>query len=247
MVKQIPKKLKKEPLVEAIWELRFSSSRPSIPELLPGLIYGAIGASYPKVERLPTAKLPSTILHQDPALRYIPTVRLVGDPYSILMGEHVVTLSCRRPYRGWDEFESKILELVRMLNEAGLIDKPERFSLKYINLISFDNGATLEPLDVDLKIGSHELTSRPVHLRTEVKEDEFLHVIQIASPANIKLSPKEHLSGILVNIDTIFKPTRNDFWSGFDNLLRKAHLLSKNWFFNNILKDDTIERFEPEY
>ncbi len=245
-MKQIPKRLKKEPLLEAIWELRFSSDRESITELLPGLIYQAIGTIYPKVERLPAANLPPPVLQQDPALRYTPTIRMVGDPYSILIGEHVVTLSCRRPYKGWEEFKSKILELVKMLKDTQLLNKPERFSLKYIDIISFDNTITLEPLDVDLKIGSHELTSRPVHLRTEVSEDEFLHIIQIASPAEVKLTSGELFAGVLVDIDTIFQPSTKDFWSGFDDLLGKAHELSKNWFFN-ILKDVTIERLEPEY
>ena len=75
----------------------------------------------------------------------------------------------------------------------------------------------------------------------------FLHIINIASPAEVKLTTGELFSGVLVDIDTIFKPSINDFWAGFDDLLEKAHKLSKDWFFNNILKDETIERLEPEY
>ena len=103
--KSVPKRLRKEPLLEAIWEIRFTSDRESVAELLPGLIYKAIDIEFPKIERLPAADLPSAIVQQDAKLRYVPTKRLEGSPYSIQIGEHVVSLSCRRPYTGWGNFE----------------------------------------------------------------------------------------------------------------------------------------------
>ena len=63
--KSVPKRLRKEPLLEAIWEIRFTSDRESVAELLPGLIYKAMAIEFPKIERLPAADLPSAIVQQD--------------------------------------------------------------------------------------------------------------------------------------------------------------------------------------
>jgi uncharacterized protein (TIGR04255 family) len=244
--KSVPKRLRKEPLLEAVWEIRFTSDRESVAELLPGLIYKAIGIEFPKIERLPAADLPSAIVQQDAKLRYVPTVRLEGSPYSIQIGEHIVSLSCRLPYTGWGNFEPKIMQLAEILKETSLITRPERFSLKYIDIITLTESPSLKPLRVVVKLGTHELTSNHVQLRTELRENGFLHIVQIVSSAQAVLSTGEHFEGLLLDIDTICQREPGEFWSDFPPLLDRAHQLNKNLFFH-ILTDETIDQLEPEY
>lgn len=244
--KMIPKRLRKEPLLEAIWEIRFNSDRGSVVELLPGLIYQAFPGAYPKIERLPAANLPPAILQQDLTLRYAPTVKLEGSPYAVQIGEHVVSLSCRRPYTGWEQFKSKIIELSEKLKETELITQPERFSLKYIDIIPVVSQPSLEPLDIELKLGSRTIYKDPVQLRTEVRENGFVHIIQIATPAHASIPTGEHFDGVLFDIDTIYQEKGGDFWEDFSNNLDKAHDYSKRLFFH-LLKEDTIKLLEPEY
>ncbi len=244
--KSVPKRLRNEPLLEAVWEIRFSSDTESVSDLLPGLIYKSIGTEYPKIERLPIANLPSTVVQQDPKLRYVPTIRLQGIPYSIQIGEHVVSLSCRRPYTGWQEFEQKIMELAKMLRETSLITRPERFSLKYIDIISFGDRPSLRLLEILIKLDTIELTTDLVQLRTELRENGFLHIVQIVSPAQAAIATGEHFEGVLLDIDTIFKSESADFWSDFQEQLNSAHRINKNMFFR-LLKKETIENLGPEY
>jgi uncharacterized protein (TIGR04255 family) len=244
--KPVPKRLRKEPLLEALWEIRFTSDRESVAELLPGLIFKALAAEFPRIERLPAASLPSAIVLQDANLRYVPTVRLEGSPYSIQIGEHVISLSCRRQYTGWGNFEPKIMELAEILRQTSLITRPERFSLKYIDVIPLPESPSLEPLRVVMKLGVHELTSRPVQLRTELREDGFLHIIQILSSAQAVLPTGERFDGLLLDIDTISQRGPGEFWSDFSPLLNRAHQLNKNLFFQ-LLTDETIDQLEPEY
>jgi uncharacterized protein (TIGR04255 family) len=242
----IPQRLKREPLIEALWEIRFSNDKESVVELLPGLIYKVIGAAYPKIQRLPAGNLPPAILQQDANLRYVPTTRLIGDRYSIQLGEHVVSLSCPRPYTGWEKFQIKIQELAQVLKETILLTRPERFSLKYVDVIPVSDTPSIDPLEVVLKLGTHELNHRPVQLRTEIHEDKFLHIVQIVSPAQATLPTGEKFEGVLVDIDTICQQESSDFWLNFDELLDQAHGLSKRLFFR-LLKAKTINRLEPEY
>lgn len=244
--KSVPKRLRKEPLLEALWEIRFSSDTESVADLLPGLIYKAMGASYPKIERLPVANLPPSVLKQNETLRYVPTIRLEGNPYSIQIGEHVVSLSCRRPYTGWGEFESKILDLAEMLKATNLLTRLERFSLKYIDVIQLTEIPSLKPLQVGVKLGIQELTNNPVHLRTELRENGFLHIVQIASPAQVVLLTGERFEGLLIDIDTIYQRETSEFWLEFRDQLNRAHILSKSLFFR-LLTEETINQLEPEY
>jgi uncharacterized protein (TIGR04255 family) len=243
----IPKRLKKEPLLEALWEIRFNSDKGSVVELLPGLIYQTFRDAYPKIDRLPAANLPPAILQQDLMLRYAPTVKLEGSPYSIQIGEHVVSLNCQRPYTGWEKFKTNIIELSEKLKETGLITRPERFSLKYIDIIPVLGQPSLEPLDIELKLGIFGVVlNQPVQLRTEILENGFVHIVQIVTPAQASIPSGERFDGVLFDIDTVYQNNEVDFWTDFSDKLDKAHYYSKNLFFN-LLKDDTIKLLEPEY
>jgi uncharacterized protein (TIGR04255 family) len=242
----IPKRLGKEPLIEALWEIRFSSNTDSVAELLPGLVFQAMGASFPKTERLPAANLPATILGQDPTLRYVPTIRLEGAPYSIQIGEHVVSLSCRRPYTGWENFQAKIIELAEVLQRTKLLSSHERFSLKYTDVISLGDTPSLKSFKVLVNVADYELTNDPIQLRTELSKDGFIHIIQIASPAQVSLTTGESFQGIMVDVDTVFQREDVAFWPDFEILLNSAHASNKILFFR-LLKQETIDKLDPEY
>jgi len=244
--KPIPKRLKKEPLLEALWEIMFKSEKTSVVELLPGLIYQAFPGAYPKINRLPAANMPPAVLQNDLNLRYIPTVRLEGSPYSVQIGEHVVSLSCKRPYTGWCKFKADILELSGKLKETNLLTLPERFSLKYVDVVSMDTKYSLVPLDIELKLGNRSIHDYPVQLRTEIRENGFISIIHIITPAEASIQTGEHFDGVLVDIDTICQKTEEDFWAHFPERLDKAHDYGKELFFQ-LLKDTTIELLEPEY
>ena len=148
--------------------------------------------------------------------------------------------------RDGGNFQPKIMELAEILKETSLITRPERFSLKYIDVIPLTESPSLKPLRVVVKLGTHDLTSNHVQLRTELPENGFLHIVQIVSSAQAVLSTGEHFEGLLLDIDTICQREPGEFWSDFLPLLNRAHQLDKNLFFH-ILTDETIDKLEPEY
>lgn len=83
-------RLKRDPLWEAVWEVRFTSAKRSVVELLPGLIYKALGSNYPNAVRLPAADIPSVVVQQDPSLRFVPKIRLEGNNHAVQIEGHVV-------------------------------------------------------------------------------------------------------------------------------------------------------------
>ncbi|MBI5197838.1 MAG: TIGR04255 family protein [Nitrospirae bacterium] len=243
MDKRTPVRLNKEPLLEALWEIRFAGTRPSMLELLFGQIYKILSDRYTDIVRLPAADIPSPISEHDPSLKYVPRVRLEGGSYAIQIGEHVVSLSCRRPYSGWELFSREIRDLVGVLNRSALIEHLERFSLKYIDLIQLKQPPDLTCLNIDLKLGGHQIDVSPIHLRSEIREESLFHIIQIVSPAQVTLQGDQKLVGVLLDVDTIH-PIGS--WGDVDDRLDMAHSASKRMFFD-LLTRETIEKLEPEY
>ncbi len=251
MARPIPKRLEKEPLLEAVWEIRFGTeSNLPVGEMLPGLLYQALQEDYPTIVRLPAADIPRPIAETDPALRYVPTVRLEGPPgtsFAIQVGDRVVSLNNRRPYSGWTDFSSRIKKLAELLRSTGLIQNPERFSLKYVDLIELDTPPSLTSLHVSLSVAGRDLDGRQVQLRTEINDDPFVHILQIASPVDAVIASKERRQGTLVDIDTIHAVAGDvEFWDVLNDELDEAHARSKRLFFD-LLRPEAEKRLEPIY
>lgn len=241
----IPKKLGKEPLMEAICELRFKSDKDSISDLLPGLIFQKLSDRFPKVEKLPASNIPTAVLKNDPNLRYTPTIKLIGSQFAIMIGENVFSISCTKPYVGWNDFSSVIMELFSILNGTSLITHCERVSLKYIDILLEKDGFTLDDLNLNIEIGGDRITTEPVQLRFELKMDKFIDIIQIGYPAEAILNDGQTFHGILIDVDTVSLIMPKDFLINPKGFLDSAHVINKSSFFN-LLKAETIKRLDPE-
>jgi uncharacterized protein (TIGR04255 family) len=119
--------------------------------------------------------------------------------------------------------------------------------LKYIDLIELDQPPSLRCLNLELKMGGYEIDTRPVQLRTDIKDEDLIHIIQVISPAEASVpgEPRK-VVGVLLDIDSIRPMKEDESWSDVDSHLDEVHLLSKNLFFD-LLTPETIEKLEPEY
>jgi uncharacterized protein (TIGR04255 family) len=242
MNKPIPKRLRSEPLIESIWEIRFSSEVRSVGNVLPGFVFNGFASEY-QIEPLPAGNVPRELREADPNLIFAPTVRLSLPPYSIQIGDRVLSFNCSRPYSGRATFGEKIRALASVVEQTGLIKKLERFSMRYIDIIP-SSGPSLEPLDAVVKVAGKDLSKSSSLIRAETEEGEFINILQIASSVALQVSESETLSGILVENDTIYG--KESSWSLLREKLDALHELNKKLFFD-VLKPETIAALGPEY
>lgn len=244
---RIPVRLKREPLIEAVWEIRFTTRKPAVGDLLPGFIFKALPDRYPNIVRLPVADIPAPIREHDPKLRYVPSIRLEGGNQAIQIGEHVVSLNCQRPYSGWKTFSRDIHTLINIVRDTGLIDRLERFSLKYIDLIELDQPPSLSCLNLELKMAGYEISSQPMQIRTEIDESDVTHIIQIMLPAEVFFpGESRRATGVLLDIDSVRAIKEGEDWIDLERYLDDVHWSSKKMFFS-LLTPETIASLEPEY
>lgn len=243
----IPKRLKKEPLIEAIWQVQFDSRGAS--EVLPGLLYAKLRNHYAGIQlhRLPTADIPAMVAQLDPNLRLAAKVRLEAPQAAFLwqVGDRVVTVNCRKPYAGWERFKTTILDLIQTIEESGLVPQPQRHSLRYIDLLTLDEAPDLSALQLDMQLGAHQVKKLPLQVRLELPDQACLHVVQIATPAHVQL-PEGIQKGSVVDLETFFLEQPAS-WDEVRDQLGTLHDSSKQLFFEHLLTPQAIHALDPEY
>jgi len=246
----IPKRLKKEPLIEAIWQAQFDT-REGLPvgDLLPGILYSALKVEYPNLQlnRLPTADIPTSLAQIDPNLMFSAKYRMeeTGSPFMIQVGDRIVSVNCKKPYAGWSAFREQILKLADVIESSSLVPSPTRHSLRYIDLLVLDPAPDLKALQVEFRIGQWNLQKQPLQMRVEVSDAAFNHVIQIAAPATANL-PEGQLQGSVIDLET-FSTATFDGWQDIRAQIDLIHDCSKAVFYQQLLTAQAIELMEPEY
>lgn len=243
----LPTKLGKEPLLEAVFEIRFFSEI-SASSILPGILFSRFGGR--NIEPQPIAQLPKQMRDADPNLKFAPLVRIQRDDYIFLIGDQSVAIACKIPYPGWNKFRDKIKEVVNILGESKVIGHIQRYSLKYVDLIPFSEiKQQVSSVNLHITLGDYKLEKEVFHFKIEIPQNEFIHVVQILSSAFVTLQDNTTKQGLVVNIDSI----RNikdipldDFIREIDGNLNIIHQKNKEMFFK-CLTSDTLSFLEPTY
>jgi uncharacterized protein (TIGR04255 family) len=242
----IPIRLKNEPLIEAIWQVQFDS--PGAGDALPGLLYASLRKQYSEVrlQRLPAASIPAIVADTEPSLQLAAKVRLDTPQAAFIwqIGDRVATVNCRKPYAGWTRFKECILDLIQTMEESGLVPSPQRHSLRYIDLLALDEAPDLSALQLTMQIGAHKVKRLPLQLRVELPDGEFVHIVQIATPAQAQL-PEGIQQGSIVDLETLSREHAAT-WGQVRDQLDMLHDRSKRLFFEHLLTAQATQLLEPE-
>jgi len=249
MATKLPAKLNKEPLIDALFELRFNANS-NFSELVPGLLFAKLPGEL-ELQRLPHAELPKAIRDQDPNLKYASLVKISWGNYIIGLGDRSFTVSCALPYPGWNDFASAIATVMEAIKSTKMVQSVVRYSLKYTDLIPAETiPEQLSKTTISVKIAGVEgELSGHTTLRTEVFEDGYIHILNIVTSANAKMASGEKRTGLVIDVDSIkiLEEINFDEWlSDYQDELNKIHAANKDMFFKCIT-EDTLESLEPTY
>ena len=111
-----------------------------------------------KPPSLPIAQIPKPMRDADPNLKFAAISRIDWDTFFINVGDFSVSVSCKYPYPGWDNFRKVIIQVVGILNESHIVEKVERYSLKYVDLFpAVNDQQKVSMLNVKVSIADHNL------------------------------------------------------------------------------------------
>lgn len=245
---QLPTALKREPLIDAIFEVRLNA-RASLAEILPGALFSG-SSDKPTITRLPAADFPQPLRAQDPNLKFAPLVKIEFANYTVSVSDQSYVVGCKLPYPKWPAFKQILINVTKRISESGIPGEIERFSLKYVNLIEAASlKEQLSKIQLDIKLGLATIDDHVMQLRAELHEDGLLHIISIASGAVANFEHGREAAGIVVDVDSI-KNAKFASFSAFDAELseeiEQLRQSNKRHFFD-CLTPGAIEEMGPIY
>jgi uncharacterized protein (TIGR04255 family) len=245
---RIPRRLKRDPILEAVAECRFQSERTgNAAAILPGFLYQQLRGEFPNLEALPESQIPAQVRARDSDLKYRAVYRLRGANKAILVGDQSLCVTVNEPYPGWDTFKPLVASVWRLLENSGVVGSIERISTKYTNLIEAELGTDHFALtNLGITVGQQRLSSQPTQLQSEFSEGPLVTIVQAIGQATATAGASKPRHGLVLVVDTIVKGPFDDFWKRFENLLEQAHSKEKQTFFE-LLTNETLRKYEPEY
>lgn len=244
----LPTRLNNDPLVDALFEVRFVSKAPAS-VIIPGLLFQNLEGEK-NITSLPIAQVPQAVRHATPEWKHAPLSRIDWDKFYINVGDSSVQINCKNPYPGWIVFKPAILKIIKMLSETGIIESVDRYSMKYIDLIpSSSLQEQVSMVNFDVTIAGHKLEKEHFQLRMDIPTESFVSIVQIASSATVKLNDKTYGVGLVFDIDTIagrISISMEELLSQFEEKLEAVHHRNKSMFFS-CLTPPTIASLKPIY
>lgn len=236
MTPKIPVKLKDDPIIDAVIEVRLKASRP-LSDVLPGMLMQELGEGVGNIERLPVSSLPKQVRDNDPNLAYQHLVKVDLAGFSLFVGDRNITLSCVMPYPGGRVFKSKAIEVFDKILQLSFIDQITRLSIKYTDFIE---GSQLEELAkyLELKIAVGQKQAQNIqgyNLQLSLADEHSVSLISIITPANVRFGQGQEKKGLILEVDTIQTLEEQDtlkFRERFSQLLATLHSTNKENFFS---------------
>lgn len=237
------RKLKNDPILEAMFEVRFSTIEGVPTDIISGVLYKELSSDYPVMESLPGAQIPKEIREKEPNFAYSTTHKFSNENFAISVGPQSFVITCTRPYKHWEGFKPVIMAALSVLNKSNLVKNVTRAGLRYVNLIPSveDVEEQFSQLNLSCHLGEYDLLKSRTNIRTEIIQGGFKNVVSINSGARVKFSNEENeLVGVILDIDTICDHDLHDFFAGCSDILDKMHDSESSIFFKSI-SDKALE------
>lgn len=225
-------------IVEAIFEIRFSSGETAISELLPGILYQRLKTLNfkPELESMPFPEPPKELINLSRELAYLPykRIKLSSKNFYVQFAHSALFLNHPQPYAGWKEFRELIDILVNTIKDSEIEHTVEAISLRYINLIPKASTLGLKEIQLELKLGDwQEKDFRSINLAIDVSDNELDINIQLIYPARVLLQ-HDVREGVLIDIKVSRVKPETSFVENIDYM----HDVVKHIFFNKILREE---------
>lgn len=243
----LPLILEREPLVDAVFEVRLKNS-PPLADILAGYLAHVLNPK-PVLTRMPGADFPQALRASDPNLQFVPLQRLEWGDYFIALGERNIAISCKMPYPKWPQFRKAIQDILTAILPLELRGTVERYAVKYVNVLEAPTIAEqLSKIRLDIQLGDVHLENEFFSLNMHHREGDVLHLLTVVAGAQAAMSDGRVVFGIVVDVDSIRQVAIdfNDFIATLDNDLHELRQLNKAKFFS-CLRQSAVEEMGPIY
>lgn len=247
---KVPIKLEKDPIVECVFEFRFTPKINNAGDILLGILYPSLRDELPRVTSLPTQNIPREIREQSADLAFQPTQMFEGNNDRVMLGDRLLLISFLRPYPGWAKVKPRIMKLFELLQTSNMVERFDRLSLKYSNILNTrDNVHDVGQTRAEVKLGQLQHNEAGLQVRAEigVNKSVFILTLHTGARADIKTGEKiESMTGVLVEVDGVRQIAEGELPGAAEKIIDELHSDEKSVFFS-FLNEETIEALGPIY
>ncbi len=238
---RLPVRIDPCPIVEAVFEIRFTSAETWA--TMPGLLYTHIREKYHEQKQLPIASLPEEIRRQDPALARLPLMQFLGSDFLIQLGARVVSLVTKpNAYPGWAAIETELRWMLDRLQAAGFVNEGERLGVRYIDFMGAD---VFQNLILGLQVDGQPLAGVQADVTAILSQAPLTIRLQVANGAIVARSSGPQRGSIL-DVDAWFGALDFDVFSDSMTRFGEAHRAIKELFFG-LLRPQYLATLNPVY
>lgn len=253
MERPYPLRLEKAPIVEAIVEIRFTTSLPA--DAVFGVIYPLLEKTYPTYTQLPIMQLPAEIRKREVNLKYQAYYQLQGDgPLLIGVGPNVISIGYSKynankiiDYPGWTNYISdEASRIIKTVLENLPAIKVERLGIRYQDF--FESTNIFEGTEPSFEFPKR--TTQSLMVKTAIVDSDMVHGVTISNNANINIHMRDEnfevKNGSILDIDTAIDNIDENAFDDIKSLLTRVHGANKNLFYE-ILKKDFVDSLGAIY
>lgn len=245
--KPIPKRLKNDAIIEAIFEMRFDTG--TLPDILVGRLSALDAWKGMTTNELPARQLPPMLREMDANLRFAPVIELRDEANRRLVriGPHVLSYHQLAPYVGWEAFKPQLALTVDALFSTAERLSLRRLGFRYMNAWRADVHQinAIGDLDLNISVDGQSLTGNVnLNFTTPVADDSACTVrIATTDFAQGTIPPA---TSVIVDVDVfttdpIKVRTKEEAVAWLD----AAHAAEKTQCFR-LLRTETIRALREE-
>ncbi len=238
---RLPRKIDPCPIVEAIFEIRFTTIEPW--RTLPGLLHERIRERYPEQRDLPLAQIPEEIRRQEPTLAHLPLMQFLGADFLVQLGPSVLSLVTKlNAYPGWTIIQEQLRWLLERVQNAGFIQEAGRLGVRYIDFFKED---IFSKLSLGVTVAGQPLRDSELQVATVLRHRPFTARLLVTNSAILGMG-NDARRGSVFDLEVWLGPL--DFELFADGMVKfaEAHLLVKQCFFG-LAKPDFVASLNPTY
>lgn len=241
VIDPLPSKLTPCPIVDAAFEIRFTTSTPWIE--LPGLVAKLLDKKYKGRKELPLFGMPEEWKQRIPGAVHIPLYQFTSEQFVVNLGPQVIGLCARSmSYPGWNEIERELKTFLHSITSAGFMEEGARLGVRYTDFFDrniFDN------VNLAVSIQGKPIQDQERQFTTVFQEGPMTVRLVLANAAVMQNAGARR--GSVLDVDVAFDAM--DFDLNPENVLERftqAHAVIKTLFFG-LIDDELLAALNPEY
>lgn len=240
---QLPKSISPCPIIETSVELRCDFSVPT--DTIIGILFNQFSNEF-QVVNLPNSNIPKEIRSVDPNFKYQATHRLINLKNNNLLidvGNNIIKLIYILNYQGWNFFKTFIDTTLYKIFELNIAYNIHYLSLRYIDFFPQQN--IFKNINAHIILNNNPIGKDFTVLNTEIKENGFVKVLQIANNAHVKNIVTD-ADGSIIDLTIVRNKSIDQGLSKIIEYIETSHNMQKETFYS-LLLPSFLKTLNPQY